>query len=337
MTTDQELEDIIPIVGSPDSFYFVLQFTYEDQPCTVTLFAYQDSNIPLYSIYYDYFFTGNIYFNVPKGAKITSVKKEFLEKYKYISFNSEFQKLALEDPESFNNKYSWVSVGKIDIPSAKTSYSEDLSGLFLNFFFFANLEIEEAQEVNHTSPKVISSSEIPKCQYYTCTSSSPLRNDSVSSHYSFANHLEDIPMCSHPSQNGAFATCPWYSQDPSSNFAQSSCAIYSPSVSSVEISKLKIHDIESIDSTIDFELKYFESNENHTFYVKDSSKNTNLIFFTYPISDYSYEDCLPLAKTAFRDFHSLIFVDNTPTYSDPVEEESSLSKPTTYISQLLSI
>jgi hypothetical protein len=71
--------------------------------------------------------------------------------------------------------------------------------------------------------------------------------------------------------------------------------------------------------------------------VKDSLKNTNLIFFTYPISQHSYEDSLSLARTAFRDFLSLIFPENDPAYSDPVEEQTSVSEQTTYISHLLSI
>jgi hypothetical protein len=71
--------------------------------------------------------------------------------------------------------------------------------------------------------------------------------------------------------------------------------------------------------------------------VKDSLKSSNLIFFTYPITQYSYEDSLALAKTAFRDFHSMIFPENDPSYSDPAEEQEFTSEKPTYISHLLSI
>jgi hypothetical protein len=223
-------EEFIPIVGTSDNFHFILEFTHEDQPCNVVLFAHQDTNLPLYTVYYDYFFTGNIYFNIPKGVQITSVKKEFLDKYKLICFNPDFQKLALENPDSFNTKYSWVSVTNMNIPSIKTSYSENVSALFLGFSVFANVKNEQVFQLEENSTQIISSSQVPQCQYYTYVSSSEICNDTISNHYSFANHLEDISMCSHSIHNGSFAPCSYSSHDVSSSLSQTNCPVYSPCV-----------------------------------------------------------------------------------------------------------
>lgn len=313
-TTGVEMSDLIPIEresnnnSESDSYYIPVLTTqgvvkiYIEQKE-----VYDSSSKQTYNHFqYDFFNTGKIYVNLPKGIYIEGANPVFAKLIRNYFYETSETSNPLSSYPSYNSHqviFDKTEDGTIahcvnsvnsNPESICYAYNFDISKFFrlTNAPAFDHLVYFPSEE---QTPVKVQIKKTPICSYYSMFTGS--EDDVISSDYKFANHLMGVRTCSCPARTpenyNSVLPCEYEIS------SMPACVFYKPDVKL--ISKMAISP-KNTKSSILFELTYFkDTDKNNVFFIRNITDNVLINNLVYP-SDISYEDAVQAANAVFDEY-----------------------------------
>jgi hypothetical protein len=328
--------------------YDQLYIEYTKNDSTARYFISHEANVPQGLVYYDYFNTGEMYYNFSNSLPINGTSQGINTMHKV--FNTEYFKNANKDYISIadlivkafgiskapNNQipteestidgmvYYSVSLNQKDIEQQKESGNSKLGYYFpaSYIFHFADEHIEEAQTAEQSSVVPVPE---PLCSNFTYVSSNNKLNV-VAENYNFANTFKDTSICT--SEEILEATkkdiyyCPYFNTS-----AYSACSYYKPNVNVIKVQKVSS---EYSSDNHQVELQHYVTSEGSDVFRIVNQENSVLYKVYNP--DKNYDELLALAEEMFQDYATHY----TTSLSEEVEQVNiTQATKVPYISSLV--
>lgn len=275
--------------------------------------------IPSDKFVWDFFGSGELYFSLPLGMEIASVKNTFVTFYHSFVFDQSYLKrLPTQIGQSFDIN---TIVPEFLSDSIVTSvYSPTSSDSFAWSF-----SIDSFFTLKKSLNIPIKATPDPVCKYFSIKNTNL---DILSKEYVFANRLDNFSTCSAPvlSDSGQLSSCPNFIL----NIKQSTCAVYD-----YDYIVVKSTSITPNNSTRPFSITLRYSNSydsSHIFKIINDLDNTEVSSYSYS-SDLSYEDIVPEAISIYEDYIDC-YQDHSFSQNDLLKESISKTK-LSYIETLI--
>lgn len=329
--------------------YDQLYIEYTKNDSTARYFISHEPNVPKGLVYYDYFNTGEMYYNFSGSLPINGTSQGINTMHKV--FNTEYFKNANKDHMPIANliiKASAASKAPINqIPTEESTidsmvhYSVSLNqkdldqqlkesdNLKLGYYFPASYIFHFADEHTDETPSAEQSPVVsvpePLCSNFTYVSSNNKLNV-VAENYNYANTFKDTSICT--SEDILKATkkdiyyCPYFNTS-----AYSACSYYKPNVNIVKVQKVSS---EYSSDNHQVELQHYITAEGHDVFRIVNQENSVLYRVYNP--DKNYDELLALAEEMFQDYATHY----TTSSSEEVEQVNiTQSTKVPYISSLV--
>lgn len=275
--------------------------------------------IPPDKFVWDFYGSGELYFSLPSGMEIASIKKTFAVFYHSFIFDqSSIKKLPIQIGDCFDvNTIVSDFLSDPIITSVYSPTNSDTSAWCLSIDSFFTVKKSTNFPIKITPD--------PVCKYFSVKNNNL---DILSKEYVYANRLENISICSAPLlyEPGQLCSCANFHL----NIKQSVCAVYE-----YDYTVVKSTNIIPNNSTNSFSITLRYSNSydsSHIFKIINDLDNTEVSSYSYS-SDLSYEDILPQALSIYEDYIDC-YQDHSLSQNDVVKESLSKAK-LSYIQTLI--
>lgn len=263
------------------------------------------------TVVYDYFNTAELFLNPSPNQVIDSLKAHAFQSLQNKHFFSSESGLKILPTYAGHSPYPFVT--SVVSPTNPSSYAWSFH---LDTLFRLHMNSDHPYYVNKensfTQNESIEQS-YPACSFYTIKKKD---FQITSSHFNFANTIENYHTCSHSkmSDNSCLSPCQ-FATDPS--HAQPQCAFYSPN--SVTLLSSKI-DISNTDSNLSISLNYSTAlNGNYIFTTINDTTSQVLSKLEYPFSsETSYDKFIPEVTEIYNEFLSCY---DSTQLSDSIKDE----------------
>lgn len=281
----------------------------------IRYFLNYDPNLPEGSFVYDYFGSGELYFNPHKGTSIVAASSNWKNFVKDNFWQAENQSVFRIMPDREGIKYFH------DYDGIVTSYylpqSESYAWQFrdIQTFFYIADSVPVVQIPDPNTPKKF----IPICKNYSYHD-----NDiAISSpKYKFANHIPGVPTCSHYHDNEDTSNAKFCAYQTDN---QRSCLMYVPLINKLQTIEVATN---NTNNKISIAVEHFESRTGYNvFTIKNETENTVINQIAVPV-DVSYDDAVAEVNVILEEYvacyndHTKQVKDHEDNSSDSIKEKN---------------
>jgi len=283
---------------------------------------YTNTNCPTGYFIWDYFSSGELYVNTAENQSIKNAKSTFVTLFKNF----------LSKPNKLGNILPIGSQPFEFVTSVNSPTSHEQNNDALCAWMFKIEKFFEVEKADVTSAAPIS---IPLCSFLTLKDTN--RSITIKSdHYSFANLIDDVSICSCPelnTSNSSYVSC-----TPSVlGLTFKTCPKYSPKKELLKSTALALENTEkSFVLVLEYSLSQHFTHLFDIHAIHTDSDPAHVFSLNYPLTE-NYDELVPSAIAVYEEFlnNYVNSVQSHPVVN--IEENTNLQINSSYISSLLSV
>jgi hypothetical protein len=295
----------------------------------ISIYMNFTSNVSEGNVVYDYFNTSELFLNVSPNQVIDSIKSNVFQSLQNKHFFSSDSKLKTMPTDVGYSPYNFVTSVLSPTNPNFYAWSFPIETLFRSHSDPDHPYYKNKMDTPDTNTSIEKS--YPACSFYSIK-----KNDLeiTSSHFNFANTIENYHTCSHSkmSNNSCLSQC-HFAAEPSS--AQPHCLFYSPNSLAILSSEI---DIPNTDSNFSISVNYSTAlNGNYIFTIINNNTSEILSKLEYPFNpESSYDKFIPEVTEIYNEFLSCY--DSIQLIDSTKEQQTDIPVPkNSFIQSLLGV